>query len=356
MRGSGKQKKASTSWLEDLASRCAASLTSASDSQQQQAPLLSIIVPTFNERDNIEPLLSLLDRHLRAITDDAAGAAAWPHRDGQQQQHWWWWWEVVFVDDASADGTAELVQALQRRAGVLAPRAAAPSPAQQQHPHCSCGSVWCSGVSVGSNVTLVRRSGKLGLGTAYAAGLRQVRVACRPSCILRALRACQEGGYSSSLPALRVRRCRREAIGQCSWTPTSRTTPSTWQTCSASRCVVRPLRHARSTARRAAAWRVARRNDGVRPVPQRRAQPQANAPMPLACSCGCAVRGCCLDLQASTRCDVVASTRYTAGGGVTGWNWKRKLTSRGANLLAATLLGAPFASGARTFTGRHIAR
>jgi dolichol-phosphate mannosyltransferase len=34
----------------------------------------------------------------------------------------------------------------------------------------------------------------------------------------------------------------------------------------------------------------------------------------------------------------VTGTRYRAGGGVFGWNFKRKLTSRGANLLAQTLL------------------
>jgi dolichol-phosphate mannosyltransferase len=34
----------------------------------------------------------------------------------------------------------------------------------------------------------------------------------------------------------------------------------------------------------------------------------------------------------------VTGTRYRSGGGVYGWNFKRKLTSRGANLLAQTLL------------------
>jgi hypothetical protein len=36
--------------------------------------------------------------------------------------------------------------------------------------------------------------------------------------------------------------------------------------------------------------------------------------------------------------DAVTGTRYRDGGGVYGWNFKRKLTSRGANLLAQTLL------------------
>jgi hypothetical protein len=34
----------------------------------------------------------------------------------------------------------------------------------------------------------------------------------------------------------------------------------------------------------------------------------------------------------------VTGTRYVRAGGVFGWNFKRKLTSRGANYLAATLL------------------
>lgn len=42
--------------------------------------------------------------------------------------------------------------------------------------------------------------------------------------------------------------------------------------------------------------------------------------------------------QAETGADIVTGTRYVRGGGVYGWNFKRKLTSRGANYLAATLL------------------
>jgi dolichol-phosphate mannosyltransferase len=56
------------------------------------APELAIIVPTLNERDNIEPLLA-------SLTAALAGIA----------------WEVMFVDDDSKDGTAELLSELQRR-------------------------------------------------------------------------------------------------------------------------------------------------------------------------------------------------------------------------------------------------
>ncbi|KAL0545363.1 hypothetical protein IC582_015242 [Cucumis melo] len=39
-----------------------------------------------------------------------------------------------------------------------------------------------------------------------------------------------------------------------------------------------------------------------------------------------------------TGADIVTGTRYVKGGGVHGWNLMRKLTSRGANVLAQTLL------------------
>jgi dolichol-phosphate mannosyltransferase len=42
--------------------------------------------------------------------------------------------------------------------------------------------------------------------------------------------------------------------------------------------------------------------------------------------------------QQASGCDVVTGTRYASSGGVFGWDWKRKLTSRGANLLAQLLL------------------
>src|SRR5437764_13295930 len=54
--------------------------------------VLSIIIPTLNERENIEPLLSLV-------------TAALPDTE----------WEMIFVDDDSRDGTAEHVRDLARR-------------------------------------------------------------------------------------------------------------------------------------------------------------------------------------------------------------------------------------------------
>lgn len=57
---------------------------------------LAIIVPTLNERDNVEPLLGLLDQTLQGES-----------------------WQVVFVDDDSTDGTLEVLHRLAReRANV----------------------------------------------------------------------------------------------------------------------------------------------------------------------------------------------------------------------------------------------
>ncbi|KAF8073091.1 dpm1 [Scenedesmus sp. PABB004] len=46
-----------------------------------------------------------------------------------------------------------------------------------------------------------------------------------------------------------------------------------------------------------------------------------------------------LAAQAASGADIVTGTRYAPGGGVSGWDWRRKLTSRGANVLASCLLG-----------------
>jgi dolichol-phosphate mannosyltransferase len=55
-------------------------------------PQLSVIVPTFNERDNVTTLLRQLESALTGVL-----------------------WEVIFVDDNSPDGTWEVVRALARQ-------------------------------------------------------------------------------------------------------------------------------------------------------------------------------------------------------------------------------------------------
>jgi dolichol-phosphate mannosyltransferase len=51
-------------------------------------PILTVVVPTFNERDNVAELVNRIDRALKGIA-----------------------WEAVFVDDDSCDGTiAELIR------------------------------------------------------------------------------------------------------------------------------------------------------------------------------------------------------------------------------------------------------
>jgi dolichol-phosphate mannosyltransferase len=58
----------------------------------EEAPLeLAVIIPTFNEAGNVPKLLRLLDEALRGIV-----------------------WEAIFVDDNSADGTADLIRSIGR--------------------------------------------------------------------------------------------------------------------------------------------------------------------------------------------------------------------------------------------------
>jgi dolichol-phosphate mannosyltransferase len=57
-----------------------------------KGPDLTVIAPTFNERDNVEPLVGKLEEALKGIH-----------------------WEVIFVDDDSPDGTAERVREVARR-------------------------------------------------------------------------------------------------------------------------------------------------------------------------------------------------------------------------------------------------
>lgn len=52
---------------------------------------LSVVVPTFNERDNVPAIVERLDRTLNDLS-----------------------WEVIFVDDSSPDGTASAVRSLAR--------------------------------------------------------------------------------------------------------------------------------------------------------------------------------------------------------------------------------------------------
>src|SRR6201747_2698970 len=60
--------------------------------QAATAPQLSVVVPTFNERDNVTTLYRRLENALAGIA-----------------------WEVVFVDDNSPDGTWEVVRGLARQ-------------------------------------------------------------------------------------------------------------------------------------------------------------------------------------------------------------------------------------------------
>ncbi|KAL3932419.1 MAG: hypothetical protein SGBAC_010857 [Bacillariaceae sp.] len=82
--------------------------------------LYSIILPTYNERENLPIIYYLIDK---TFTEAKLN------------------YEVVIVDDSSPDNTLEVAEAIQKSYG-------------EKH------------------VTIVSRKGKLGLGTAYIAGLK----------------------------------------------------------------------------------------------------------------------------------------------------------------------------------------
>jgi dolichol-phosphate mannosyltransferase len=69
-----------------------ATVTQAQESPVSAGPELTLVIPTLNERDNIGPLVDLLDAVLEAVS-----------------------WEVIFVDDDSPDGTAERIREIGRR-------------------------------------------------------------------------------------------------------------------------------------------------------------------------------------------------------------------------------------------------
>ena len=60
--------------------------------QRRGGPELTLVIPTLNERDNILLLVELLDTVLDTVN-----------------------WEVIFVDDDSPDGTAELIREISQR-------------------------------------------------------------------------------------------------------------------------------------------------------------------------------------------------------------------------------------------------
>ena len=62
-----------------------------SDAITSPIPDLTVVVPTYNERANVRPLVGLLEKALQGLN-----------------------WEVVFVDDDSPDGTAKEVRAVGR--------------------------------------------------------------------------------------------------------------------------------------------------------------------------------------------------------------------------------------------------
>ena len=55
---------------------------------------VSVVVPTYKEKDNISPLLDRIKKVLKTLKED---------------------WEVIIVDDDSQDGTEEIIRQFQKR-------------------------------------------------------------------------------------------------------------------------------------------------------------------------------------------------------------------------------------------------
>lgn len=153
------------------------------------AMLYSVILPTYNERENLPIIFYLLDKTFREASLN---------------------YEVIVVDDSSPDGTLQVAQALQKSYGD-------------------------------DHVKIVSRKGKLGLGSAYIAGLQATK-----------------GNRIILMDA--------------------------------------DLSH------------------HPKFIPQM------------------------ISVMEQTKCDITTGTRYRKGGGVAGWDLKRKITSKGANFLADFLL------------------
>ena len=74
-------------------------MTSAPENSDRQAPLVSIVIPSYNESDNIEATIRAVFEHVRAPV------------------------EVVIVDDNSPDGTAGVVEGMNDPRVILIKRA-----------------------------------------------------------------------------------------------------------------------------------------------------------------------------------------------------------------------------------------
>ncbi|KAL6740577.1 hypothetical protein Aduo_013921 [Ancylostoma duodenale] len=84
-------------------------------------PEYTVLLPTFNERENLPICIWLLEKYLKNVN-----------------------YEVIVIDDASPDGTQEVAERLQKEYGEV-------------------------------KIILKPREGKLGLGTAYIHGLKYAR-------------------------------------------------------------------------------------------------------------------------------------------------------------------------------------
>ena len=157
------------------------------------APELTVVVPTFKERDNVPLLVEKLARALAGID-----------------------WEVVFVDDNSPDGTAAAARRdrRERRARALHPPHRAARPVGRLHRG-----------HAGEPGEVCRRDGRRPAARRDAAH-RDAGEAARRRSILRSRAAMSTGGSAAGLAS-----ARREQASRCR--------PRSRATCSASRSPIR---------------------------------------------------------------------------------------------------------------------
>jgi len=66
-----------------------------------------------------------------------------------------------------------------------------------------------------------------------------------------------------------------------------------------------------------------------------------------------------LKIASAEGADIVIGSRYVAGGGVTGWDWRRTLNSRGANFVTRLMLGLKpkdATAGFKVYSGRFLTK
>ncbi len=74
-------------------------------------PSISLVLPAYNEAENIEAMIAEAVPALEASVQDSDGASGAPESDGAPENKGW---EIIVVDDGSADDTAAITRRLMQ--------------------------------------------------------------------------------------------------------------------------------------------------------------------------------------------------------------------------------------------------